>query len=211
MPGPLRSACTRAVSLLAGRPEVGRSRTLLRLALIVLALAWLCGAIGFVRSDGSLELTLAPKGTPPTGEHNLASYRWGPRLRASSYHRDPGSHHHPLFLVDGRRDPSLIEKWASSRADRAPWIEIAWREPRALAKVVIAHAGAHEPKPNLARYSLRCLSASGSGAPLMVDHNIAAIASHPLPCARALGVRIDFALRDDEDRARVYEIEAWGQ
>lgn len=185
--------------------------TLVRLASCALAAAWLCGAIGFVRSQGSLELSLARQAQPPAAEHNLASYRWGPRLRASSYFRDPGSHHHPLFLVDGRDDPSVIEKWASARGDRAPWVEIAWREPRALARVVIKHVGAHEPKANLARYSLRCLNAAGSATTLAVKHNLAALATHHLSCARALAVRIDFQLSKSEDLARVYEIEAWGR
>ena len=187
------------------------ARPLLRVASLALAVGWLYGAIGFVRSQGSVQLELARKAAPPASEHNLASYRWGPTLRASSYHRDPGSHHHPLFLVDGRTAPGLIEKWMSATGDRAPWVEIGWREPRALSHVVIQHVGAREQKPNLAHYSVRCLRASGPPATLDVRHNFAAVATHSLPCTQAVGLRIDWQLSTSEDQARVYEIEAWGR
>lgn len=187
------------------------ARTLLRLASLALAVGWLCGAIGFVRSQGAVQLTLSRKAAPPTAEHNLASYRWGPSLRASSYFREPSSHHHPLFLIDGRSDPSPIEKWASALGDRAPWVEIAWREPRAISHVVVQHAGAHEPKPNLARYTLRCLSDSGPVTRLAVRGNRDAVATHPLRCGRAKGLRIEWQLDEADDLARVYEIEVWGQ
>jgi hypothetical protein len=186
-------------------------RALLRLASLALAVGWLCGAIGFVRSQGVVQLTLPRKAAPPAAEHNLASYRWGPSLRASSYFREPSAHHHPLFLVDGRSDPSLVEKWASALGDRAPWVEISWREPRAISRVVVQHAGAHEPKPNLTRYSLYCLSDSAPATRLAVRGNRDAIASHALRCPRARGLRIEWPLAETDDVARVYEVEVWGQ
>lgn len=187
------------------------ARLLLRLASLTLAVGWLYGAIGFVRSDGDVQLSLPRQAEPPAAEHNLASYRWGPRLRASSYYREPSAHHHPLFLVDGRRDPSHTEKWASAPGDRAPWVEIAWREPRTFSRVAVQHVGARERKPNLARYTLRCLSDSTPGPLLAVRENRDAIASHALRCERARGLRIAWQLSDADDLARIYEIEVWGQ
>src|SRR5689334_18544062 len=94
------------------------------------AVAWSIGATRFLAADASIRLTLPRLAPPPAGEHNLALYRWGPTIRASSYRRDPESYAPPGFLVDGQQSPSRNEKWTSAANDRQPWVEITWREPR---------------------------------------------------------------------------------
>lgn len=189
--------------------RLGPRRSLLAVAL----LAWSIGAVLFLRADGSVRLPMARAATPPAGEHNLALHRWGPTLHTSSYHREPYSHHHPIFLVDGRSVPDAVEKWTSAARDRAPWIEITWREPRKLSRVVIYHAGWREnPRWTAHRYRLSCLSAQGApGAVLEVTDNQEAVASHALACAGAHGLRIDWTPNAPDDQVRVYEIEAWGE
>src|SRR6187401_1372287 len=88
-------------------------RTRLLLCLSPLLLLWLFGMVSFLRADGSMRQSLPRREQPPAGEHNLASYRYGPSLRASSYFRQLAAHHHPMFVVDEQRSPTPTEKWAS--------------------------------------------------------------------------------------------------
>jgi hypothetical protein len=196
-----------------------RVRTrILAAAAIALAGAWLWGLAGFLRAAPFVSVTLPRQADPPADEHNLASWRWGPTVRASSYHRDPFAQHHPAFLVDERLGPSLIEKWASADGDRQPWVEITWREPRALARVVVRHAGEYESDGyTLAKYTLTCLRSGGPGrdptlaTTAIVTDNKSRVAIHPLICADAVGVRLDAQPSAPGALVRLYEIEAWGQ
>ena len=174
-------------------------------------IAWLFGLVSFVAADGHFEATLPRQRTEPADIHNLALWDLGPTVRASSYFGDWLSHHHPLFLVDGRMRPDLVEKWASAERDHHPWVEILWREEHDLERVVIRHAGWLEtPVFTIRRYSIRCLTASGQGGRLDVESNEAAVATHALGCPRARGVRIDFE-RNGDDIVRIFEVETWGQ
>jgi hypothetical protein len=180
--------------------------------LLCVAGFWLLGAVIFLRADGSVDYTLPRREAPPRAEHNFASYRYGPRIRASSYFRDAIAHHHPMFVVDERRSPSLMEKWASAEPDRRPWLSITWREPHDLARVRIQHAGMREQAELSARkYRLRCLTRDGVKGELMVEGNRAAVAEHPLICKGVLGLRIDFLRGRREEITRVFEVEAWGR
>jgi hypothetical protein len=182
------------------------------LVTVVLA-AWCVGALLFLRADGSLHWRIERSAAPPASEHNAAFYRFGPTLRASSYHREVPSPHHSIFLVDARAEPALLEKWTSDARDRAPWIEIGWREPRRLSRVVIYHAGWREHESlTVRRYRLSCLvEGDVRAASLDVTDNVAAIATHPLACERARGLRIDWTPNDASDQVRIYEVEAWAQ
>jgi hypothetical protein len=193
----------------------GRAWRVLRQSALVLLLTiagfWLFGAVLFLRADGSVDYTLPRYVRPPTGEHNLASYRYGPRLRASSYFHESGAQHHPMWLVDEQPVPDLKAKWASDQRDPSPWVSIAWREPRRLLRVRIEHAGTRERPQFTARtYRLRCLQRDGFGSELMVRGNRQHVAEHPLVCDRALGVRIDFLRKKSADIVRVFEVQAWG-
>jgi hypothetical protein len=184
-----------------------------RAVLLALGAFWLFGAVLFLRADGTVDYTLPRREAPPQGEHNLASYLYGPRVRASSYFRDAEAHHHPMFLVDGRARPSLIEKWACSERDQRPWLSISWREPHDLRRVRIEHAGLHEADLLSARkYRLRCLTKDGVSGELLVQGNLAGRAEHALVCAGVLGLRIDFPRRRRGGQiVRVFEVEAWGR
>ena len=177
----------------------------------LLAAGWLFGLLTFVRADGHFQASLPRRRGPPAGTHNLALWDQGPTVRASSYFGDWQSPHHPLFLVDGREHPELIEKWASAERDHHPWIEILWREPHDLERVVLRHAGSVEAASMTARtYHIECLLDAGRGPKVDVYSNDAAVAEHPLPCDRARGVRIRFD-RDGGDIVRLFEVEAWGR
>lgn len=180
-------------------------------ALALLAGAWLFGLWSFVAADGHFEASLPRQRAEPTDEHNLALWALGPTVRASSYFADWLSQHHPLFLVDGLASPDLVEKWASGERDAKPWVEILWRKPHDLERVVIRHAGWLEPPAFTARrYTIRCLDAFGHGPSLDIDGNEEAVATHALRCAEARGIRIDFQ-RDGRNLVRVFEVEAWGR
>ena len=209
---PLHPA-TRAAARIRG-PRAGG---IVGVAVIVaiLGAAWLFGLVRFVSAPGIAVLPLPRQATPPREAHDLAAWRYGPLVRASSYYRDPISQHHPLFLVDGRVAPTLLEKWMSSEVDPAPFIEIIWREPHDLDRVVIKHAGEYESASlTLARYRLSCLQQEAGqlrvGITLEVEGNRASLAVHPLSCPHARGIRLDGHPRSAGEPIRIYEIEAWG-
>jgi hypothetical protein len=176
------------------------------------ALAWSYGAAAFLIADGSVTWSMPAREPHPAGLHNLASYRYGPTVRASSFHRHDVFHHHPAFLIDEREAPTQVEKWCSGTGDAAPWTELSWDRPRQLSYVKIRHAGALEQELNTARrYRLSCLSARRPAPTLEVKSNTSAIATHALACPEARGVRIDWMPNVPGERVRVYEVEAWGQ
>jgi hypothetical protein len=180
----------------------------------LLTASWLVGLACFALADGHIEVTLPRRQTPPSGSHNLASWKLGPTVRASSYYGDWGGHHHPLFLVDGREHPSVVEKWASGALDRHPWVELLWREPHDLERVVLRHAGDLESASfTVHRYTIACLTrvGDGRGPSLLVEDNQVSLATHALACTGARGVRVDFVPNDSTDIVRVFELETWGQ
>ena len=179
--------------------------------LALLAAGWLFGLVMFVHADGHFEATLPRRQGPRPGLHNLSLWDQGPTVRASSYFGDWGSTHHPFFLVDGREHPDLVEKWASAEHDRHPWIEILWREPHDLERVVLHHAGSVESAAMTARtYHIQCLLDAGRGPKVDVYSNDAPVAEHPLVCAHARGIRIRFD-RNGGDIIRLFEVETWGR
>jgi hypothetical protein len=181
-------------------------------SVLLVGIAWSYGAAAFLVADGSLTWSMPMREPHPARLHNLASYRFGPTLRASSYHRDEVSHHHPAFLIDGRAEPTLVEKWCSGSGDEAPWIEVAWNGPRRLSEVKIWHAGFRESAGDtIRRYRLSCISARQPARALQITSNTVPIATHALACSEASGVRIDWTPNVRGQRVRVYEIEAWGQ
>jgi hypothetical protein len=148
----------------------------------------------------------------PTDLHNLAAAIYGPTIRVSSYYHDFPSQHHPAFLVDGREQPTRVEKWASEDGDASPWVEIKWQGSHHLFRVVIRHGGSVESDDTTSRsYSITCLHTSEQSSPLKVDDNAAKLAEHDLDCPAALGVRIDFVPNTKNALTRIYEIEAWGR
>ncbi|HEX6244721.1 MAG TPA: hypothetical protein VFZ61_27570 [Polyangiales bacterium] len=191
-----------------GRPSP--VRRIARWGAASLVLLWLLGLIGFLRADGVVRLSMPRREQPGSGDLNLASYRYGPTVRASSYYREPVAQHHPMFLVDERRSPTIVEKWASTSYDEAPWVEIEWREPRNLERVLIRHAGVREEESlTVRRYTLRCLG--GGDTALEVRDNREQVATHPLRCAGARGVRLEFVPNEPRELVRVFEVEAWGR
>jgi hypothetical protein len=175
------------------------------------ALGITAGAWAVVAAAGHFEATLPRQRAEPTDLHNLALWDLGPTVRASSYFADWTAHHHPLFVVDGRGPSDIAEKWASGNRDPAPWLEILWREPHDLERVVIKHAGWLEDSGMTAhRYSLRCLGAAGQEPRIDITDNQEAVATHALSCAKARGIHIDFQ-RNGDDIVRVFEVEAWGR
>jgi hypothetical protein len=173
--------------------------------LVGCASLFLVGLTRFLRADATFEVTLPRVTTSPatTAETNLVALATGPILRASSFDRDVYGFAHPAYLVDGRDAPSAGEKWTPRFDDAAPWIELGFREPRHVRRVVVRHG----KRPNRA-YHIRCL---GDGAPVLeVKRNKASVASHELDCPRASGVRIDFT-KSRGKAPVVYEVEVFGR
>lgn len=195
-----------------------RKRLWLLVALPLAAL-WLYGLVVFITTHAPFEATLPRQRQPSADLQNLALWDLGPTVRASSYLADWINHHHPLFVVDGKASPDLVEKWASANSDEHPWIEIRWREHHTLEKVVLRHAGSVEGSHLTARkYRILCLRDGGQqqDAPqLAIDNNSEAIASHDLHCDDARGVRIELERNDkehnDKEIVRLFEVETWGR
>ena len=181
------------------------------LAALVPVGLWLYGLGLFVTRRAPFEAELPRRQTPPSELCNLARWDFGPTVRASSFYADWVNHHHPLFLVDGRASPELVEKWASAERDPHPWVEILWREEHTLERVVIRHAGSVEDSHLTARrYRITCLQAGKNGPSVDVDSNTKAVATHDLHCEGARGVHIDFE-RNGKEMVRVFEVETWGR
>lgn len=191
------------------RPIARVLRRAAPLAAAVLGAGLLFGLVRFLRADGVTTLRFVRIQAPPADEHNLADWRLGPTVRASGYHRDPLAHFHPVFLVDARTSPSVNEKWVSPPGPGS-WIEITWREPRNLERVVLRHAGELEPGLSLASYTVQCLREGGPGPSIEVAVNRANLAVHALACPGARGIRFQ-PLLEHREVARIYEIEAWGR
>jgi hypothetical protein len=181
------------------------------LAALALVGLWLFGLGLFVARRAPFEAEL-PRRQKPSGELcNLSRWDFGPTVRASSFYADWVNHHHPLFVVDAKASPDMVEKWASAERDPHPWIEILWREEHSLERVVLRHAGSVEGNNLTARrYRITCLQTGGRGPSVDVDSNTQAVATHDLPCEHARGIHIDFE-RNDKEIVRVYEVETWGR
>jgi hypothetical protein len=187
-----------------------RLRPWLLVALVPVGL-WLYGLAVFVARRAPFEAELPRRRQPPSELHNLSRWDFGPTVRASSFHADWLSHHHPLFLVDAKTSPDLVEKWASAQSDLHPWVEILWRESHTLERVVLRHAGSVEGNDLTAqRYRITCLRSGGNGPSVAVDSNTAAVATHDLHCDNARGVRIDLE-RKGKELVRLFEVETWGR
>lgn len=194
------------------------SRSVLRrlgsAAIAVTAVALGVGLAIFVRADSTLEFALPARAAPSGDLQNVASAQFGPTVRASSAYAGTSNQHHPAYLVDGRRRPTLPEKWASRADDRAPWVEIVFARPVHLERVVITHGGAVEKAEYTAdAYRLRCMHPDGTaGEWLRVEGNRLPKATHPLDCSQASGVRLELTPRAEADNiVRLYEVEAFGR
>lgn len=178
----------------------------------VVVVSWVTGLAMLLVKPVPAATMLPEVSLHPPERHNLAAARFGPSVRASSYFKDVYSQHHPAFLIDERRLPTNVEKWASRGDDRTPWIEIRWRGAHQLTSVVIAHAGTVEAETlTIHSYAVICLRQGAEPITLNVPDNRDSVATHPLSCSDAIGLRVEFVPNWWGDLARIYEIEAWGQ
>ena len=179
--------------------------------LVGCALLFLVGLTRFVRTSATFEVAL-PRTEPNSArgaKTNLVALSTGPVLRASSFDRDVYHLAHPAYLVDGRAHPTRDEKWTPRFDDEAPWIELGFREPHEVSRVLLRHGSDIDKKlrPNKV-YRIRCL---GDDAPtLHVTRNKASRSRHKLHCPRATGVRIEFTKTRGKQPV-VYEIEVFGR
>jgi hypothetical protein len=193
----------------------GSALRVIRLAASALAaLIVAVGLLALALADGSIEVSLPARAPLTLGDQvqNVAAAQFGPTLRASSAFASDLLQHHPAFVVDGRRRPTDLEKWASRAEDRAPWIEVLFPRPVHLQRVVLTHGGAVEAAEYTAdTFRLRCIRADGKPAEwLSVTGNRRPKTTHTLDCEQARGVRLELTPRAD-DIVRLYEIEAFGQ
>jgi len=183
-----------------------------RLASALLALCWVVGLVRFVLARPVVELTLPRRAARTRSDTRLAALSTGPTLRASSMERNPSAFRHVAYLVDGRANPSSDEKWASRFDDPAPWVELRFRKPHHLERVVVRHVSDVEPDAvAVRRYRVTCLRAKGAGPSVDVRGNQQALVSHPLDCRNALGVRLDLVPNEARKPVALYEIEAIGR
>jgi len=175
------------------------------------ALVWGAALLVFVSAQAPVSVSFPARQQRPADRHDLALFTYGPTVRASSYDHWLDHQHHPAFAVDGFEHPSLAEKWASSPADRAPWLEVSWGRPARVDSVRLWHAGWKEdPRQTAERYSLTCLGGASDGRSLSVEHNVEPVASHALACEGATGLRLAIEPNGPRKVVRLYEIEVWG-
>lgn len=176
------------------------------------AVAVTIGVTLFLGTNATFEFVM-PRAAPvpaTASATNLAALATGPTLRASSLERSVYDLAHPAYLVDGRARPTEREKWMPRFDDPAPWLEILFREPHDVERVVVRHGSDVEARlrPNK-EYRIRCLGDGGAPA-LVVTRNRDSIASHELKCPRATGIRIEFG-RARKRPLAVYEVEVIGR
>jgi hypothetical protein len=183
----------------------------LAVVLILGAAAWAAGLWKFLVAPGGLRVDFPQLEEHAPGLHNLALFRYGTVVTASSYDQWGFSQHHPGFLIDGFEGAPVEEKWATIPSDTSPWVEIRWGVPAKLDHVVIHHAGAKEEAGYTARhYKLTCLQAQGPSVSVKVTDNASAVAEHLIDCAGAIGIRLDVWPNKNGDVVRIFEVQAWG-
>jgi hypothetical protein len=174
-------------------------------------LALAASAIAFAREKPVSETQFPAFEPHPSAEHDLALYRYGSQVRASSVFWP--NLHHPGFVVDGYATPSGTEKWASAPDDSSPWIEVRWDKPRHVSRVVLTFSGRIEGMGTMRDYTLTCLVKGQRTSELVVRGNADDTARHELRCDNAEGVRVEFRAGPGtaNDLVRLYELEAIGQ
>ncbi len=178
----------------------------------LLTFCWLVGLARFIVARPSVELTLPRQAGWSPGDPHLAVLASGPTLRASSMERDVHAFHHVAYLVDGRARPTMNEKWASQVGDAVPWVELDFREPHHLERVVLRHVSDVEKEEQPVRkFRITCLRSGGHGPSIRVRKNRKKRSTHALDCPDALGVRVDFVPNEPGSRVVLYEIEAFGR
>lgn len=194
-------------------PEARRDprATARALATVTVVLVLAIAAFRFARATPTCTVTLPVQAAHPVETHDVASYRYGPTIVASSAML--GSLHHPAFLVDDVQRPTMMMKWVSATGDAAPYVALRFRRAHALERIDVHLAGTREtPLLDVKRASVRCLGAGFR--PEGRAHAMRPEGSHMrqvLGC-RAHGVRVDFDLSVDAvDVARIFEIEVLGR
>jgi len=175
-----------------------------RLALASSAAVLAAGLIRFALAHPTLEVRFPRAAADPPGRHDLADFRYGPVVRASS--AAWAEHAHPGYVVDRVAAPSSREAWASAADDAAPWLEVELDRPRAIDEVVLARPVPAHP------YKLECFARATVVASTFVSDDRGARGRHPLACPGADRVRVTFAGAgpDRGGPVRVDELEVWG-
>ncbi|MFH1811040.1 MAG: hypothetical protein ABIJ09_20030 [Pseudomonadota bacterium] len=176
-------------------------RAVLHLAPGFYLLLVVSGAISLVGARPSSEtpvIAVTPGDQPRDG--NLASFRAGARVRASS--TAWRSDHYPLYLIDEEQQPSLGEKWMPSPDDNARWVEVLLARPADLRRLELDLASALErPEDGPRAVTVSCQAAGRQVLQqrLAVEDNRVRA---PLTCPGTDVVRLTF----DGGTVRVYEI-----
>lgn len=113
------------------------------MSLAAYALLVVSGALSLVGTPPpatSPTIALAPGDLPQPG--NLASFRTGARVRASS--ASWLSDHFALYAIDEEPNPTLAEKWMPLGKDRERWIEVLLPRPTTPAHIELDLSSARE-------------------------------------------------------------------
>jgi hypothetical protein len=159
--------------------------------------------VGFVVAHPAIETRFPRTATDPSDRHDLADFRYGVTVRASS--AAWAEHAHPAYVVDRVASPSWRERWASASGDAAPWIEVALDRERAIDEVVLARAAPTPP------FKIECYAGPSAVASLHVPGAGELRTRHPVPCAGADRVRVTFSTPPGGAPVQLYELEVWGR
>jgi hypothetical protein len=176
-------------------------RKLVRAAIVAVPIVILVAAEARFITRQAISETRFPRSVPdPEGRHDLAIFRYGTTVRASSV--SWAGRHHPAYVVDGV--PGGGERWIASDKDTAPWIEIAFDKPRAVDEVVLVQGGVP-----LRRFDVACFTGANRVDGVSLTGNTEGRSRHPLKCHGADRVRVTFFVKKGE-AAQVHELEVWG-
>lgn len=178
-------------------------RVAIRLTLAASAAVLMLALAQFVVAHPTIETRFPRTSADPAERHDLADFRYGITLRASS--AAWADHAHPAYVVDRVASPSWRERWASASDDPAPWIEVEFDRKRAIDEVVLTRA---TPTPS---FKIECYAGPSAVASLYVPAARELQTRHPMPCASADRVRITFSKDPRGAPVQLYELEVWGR
>ncbi|MBN2362396.1 MAG: hypothetical protein JXR83_23290, partial [Deltaproteobacteria bacterium] len=122
-------------------------RAILPLSLAAYALLVVTGALSLVGTPPPATtpaIAVPPADAPRPG--NLASFRAGARVRASS--AAWRNSHYPLYAIDEEAAPTLDEKWMTNTGDQERWIEVLLPRPATPGRIELDLASAREDSPH---------------------------------------------------------------
>lgn len=184
-------------------------RWLYRLVLAAYLLLLAAGLVSFL-SRSAPRRTAPIDGTSPHAgqEINLASMWVGGSVSVSSY--DAFNRHHPSFAIDGRDQPTRLEKWLASADDASPWLAVRLPSPADVTSVTLDLVAAQEGRVQPTRW-VRLTCDGSQPAQRVIPDNGEPRITVALSCPAATQVRVELRRQHRDEPVGLYEIAVLGE